>query len=234
MHQQHVAGGEVAVRYLARRPIPVTVVALDPLGEILRQRRRRSGRRASTLTMRAPSITGCSPRRTVSTSGSSGTQAFLFTFDGDLRRSIATGATGDCDRGIDSASAPPGLWSRRTEDCHAGHRRNPFRLPDHRSRSQAGDGGRGLSQGRAPLRPDERPHVRRAASRLEGRDGDHAEPAAEGPLCRRRCRRRHRGRGLPDRRGRRPRRPPSPSATSTPTCLRSGARGRASAASTAS
>ena len=33
---------------------------------------RRSPRRASTLTKRAPSITGASPRRTVSTSGSSG------------------------------------------------------------------------------------------------------------------------------------------------------------------
>ena len=34
--------------------------------------KRRSGRRCSTRTKRAPSITGCSPRRTVSTSGSSG------------------------------------------------------------------------------------------------------------------------------------------------------------------
>src|SRR5690606_4986427 len=37
--------------------------------------KRRSGRRASTLSMRAPSITGCRPRRTVSTSGSSGMAA---------------------------------------------------------------------------------------------------------------------------------------------------------------
>ena len=91
---------------------------------------------------------------------------------------------------------------------------------------QAGDGRRGLPPGRAPLRPDERPHVRRAASRLEGRDGDHAEPAARAaatPSSTSPAAPATSPSGSP-----RPAAPapPSPSATSTPTCSRSGASGR--------
>ena len=62
-----------ASRYLARRPSPVTVWPFEP------RRRNPSaaasagrGGRASTLAKRAPSIAGARPRRTVSTSGSSG------------------------------------------------------------------------------------------------------------------------------------------------------------------
>src|SRR5262249_51844766 len=61
-----------ASRYVARRPRPVTSRPSSRLTKSLGSGRRRSGRRASTRTKRAPSITGCSPRRTVSTSGSSG------------------------------------------------------------------------------------------------------------------------------------------------------------------
>ena len=60
-------------RYFARRP---TDTIAPPVKPARRNRsgkgKRRSGRRCSTATMVAPSITGASPRRTVSTSGSSG------------------------------------------------------------------------------------------------------------------------------------------------------------------
>src|ERR1043166_6303760 len=61
-----------ASRYLARRPRPVTVLPVRRLTKSLGNGRRRSGRLASTFTKRAPSMTGARPRRTVSTSGSSG------------------------------------------------------------------------------------------------------------------------------------------------------------------
>src|SRR5271168_5064947 len=99
-----------AVRYLARRPIPVTIVPSIRLAKSFGSGRRRSGRRASTLTMRAPSITGCSPRRTVSTSGSSGTQAFLFTFDGICHRRFTTG--GNAMGELIAPRRPPGYGPR--------------------------------------------------------------------------------------------------------------------------
>src|SRR5215475_251116 len=83
-----------AVRYLSRRPMPVTVWPSSRFTKSRGSGRRKSGRRASTRTMRLPSITGASPRRTVSTSGSSGTGSFLFTLD----------------RGFHSASAFAGLY----------------------------------------------------------------------------------------------------------------------------
>ena len=49
--------------------------------------------------------------------------------------------------------------------------RDPFRLLDRAARRKAGPGRRRLPQGRAALRPDERPDVGRAAPRLEGRAG---------------------------------------------------------------
>ena len=62
----------VAVRYLARRPSETIRRPDSRSAKFSGSGNRRSGRRASTLRMRAPSMTGCRPRRTVSTSGSSG------------------------------------------------------------------------------------------------------------------------------------------------------------------
>ena len=59
-------------RYFARRPRPVTICPCSRATKSFGSGQRRSGRRASTRSMRAPSITGARPRRTVSTSGNSG------------------------------------------------------------------------------------------------------------------------------------------------------------------
>src|SRR5690349_16017246 len=67
-----------ASRYLARRPSPVTVRPLRRLAKSLGSGQRKSPRLATTSSKRAPSITGASPRRTVSTSGSSGMSARRF------------------------------------------------------------------------------------------------------------------------------------------------------------
>ena len=64
--------------YFARRPSPVTVCPSSRLTKSFGSGQRRSPRRASTRSKRAPSITGCRPRRTVSTSGSSGIGAQSF------------------------------------------------------------------------------------------------------------------------------------------------------------
>ena len=59
-------------------------------------------------------------------------------------------------------------------------RRDPFRRPDRAAGRQAGAGGRRVPFGRAPLRPDERPDVGRAAPGLEGRAGHGGQSAAKG------------------------------------------------------
>src|SRR6188472_1559650 len=59
-------------RYFARRPSPATVLPSRRATKSFDSGQRRSPRWASTLLKRAPSMTGCSPRRTVSTSGNSG------------------------------------------------------------------------------------------------------------------------------------------------------------------
>src|SRR6185437_8834246 len=61
-----------AVRYLARRPSPSTVLPSTRFSKSLAIGQRKPRCRTSTLSTRAPSIAGASPRRTVSTSGSSG------------------------------------------------------------------------------------------------------------------------------------------------------------------
>ena len=66
-----------ASRYFARRFKPSTVAPSSRLLKFFGNGKRRSGRRCSTRTKRAPSITGCRPRRTVSTSGSSGMVYFV-------------------------------------------------------------------------------------------------------------------------------------------------------------
>src|SRR6202012_814711 len=65
-----------AIRYLARRPRPVTVCPSSRATKSFWKGNRRSLRRASALTILDPSIAGCRPRRAVSISGNSGMQAF--------------------------------------------------------------------------------------------------------------------------------------------------------------
>ena len=78
MHQQHVARAEIGQKIFGAAAEPRNGLPGKPLGRNLAAAAgAKSGRRASTRRMRTPSITGASPRRTVSTSGSSGT---LFTF----------------------------------------------------------------------------------------------------------------------------------------------------------
>ena len=117
--------------------------------------------------------------------------------------------------------------TRPATDTHFGFRAGA-------ARRQAGAGRRRLPHGRAPLRPDERPDVGRAAPAWKD-----ALVTAVNPPKRRRGRSRCSivagGTGdiaLP--RGRRPAAPARapPSATSTPTCSRSAASARPSAAST--
>ena len=63
-------------------------------------------------------------------------------------------------------------WRRPAKDTHFGFRRGA-------ARRQAGAGRRRVPHRRAPLRPDERPDVGRAAPRLEGRAGHRRQSAAE-------------------------------------------------------
>src|SRR5262245_14640442 len=61
-----------AKRYFARRPSPVTFCPFSRATKSFGNGQRRSPRCATTSSKRASSIAGASPRRTVSTSGSSG------------------------------------------------------------------------------------------------------------------------------------------------------------------
>src|SRR6266851_6796836 len=61
-----------ASRYLARRPRPVTVWPVSRPTKSFWKANRRSFRRTSASIILDPSMTGCRPRRTVSTSGNSG------------------------------------------------------------------------------------------------------------------------------------------------------------------
>src|SRR5215475_11130326 len=61
-----------ASRYFARRAMPVTVLPSRRPRKSAASGQRRSPRLTSTLVKRAPSMAGSRPRRTVSTSGSSG------------------------------------------------------------------------------------------------------------------------------------------------------------------
>src|SRR3954454_5047997 len=79
-----------ATRYLARRPSPVTICPCSRATKSFWKGNRRSFRRASAFRISNPSMTGCRPRRTVSTSGNSGMLA-CSPYEGDviapLRRS---------------------------------------------------------------------------------------------------------------------------------------------------
>ena len=152
MHQQHLAGRDVRQQVLRAPADAADGLPSSRSAKFFGNGKRRSGRRASTRTKRAPSITGCRPRRTVSTSGSSGMVNL------GVRRYVAPARSA-------------ALWSL---SCAS---RDPFRLPRRAARRQAGAGRRRVPQGGAALRPDERPDVGRAASRLEGRAG-HGDQSA--------------------------------------------------------
>ena len=76
MHHQHVAGRQIGQQIFRAPAEPADGLALrGACTKSFGSGQRRSPRCATTLSKRAPSITGASPRRTVSTSGSSGIQA---------------------------------------------------------------------------------------------------------------------------------------------------------------
>ena len=112
-----------------------------------------------------PPCTGASPRRTVSTSGSSGMS------DRPPRCYPALMARQRLFRygraRLLRADEPPPM----SDSASFGYRERP-------ARRQAGAGRRRVPQRRAPLRPDERPDVGRPAPALEGRAGERAQPAA--------------------------------------------------------
>ena len=205
-----------ASRYLARRPRPVTVCPRSRAAKSFGNGKRRSGRRLRPSRIAHPSITGCRPRRTVSTSGKFG----------HARRS-------PCGRDVIAPLRRGALWSRRRRpvDGSTGPD-HPFRLQGRAARREAGAGRTTSSTRGAALRPDERPDVGRPAPGLEGRAGHRAQSAARRP-------RRSRCSTSPAAPATSPSAPPrpaapasaSPSATSTPTCWRSGASARAAAAS---
>ena len=139
--------------------------------------------------------------------------------DSRLRLTPRSGApryhAGETSRRRHSVLWAAALWSCRKRTIrHAANRRNGrFRLPAPAARAQAGARRRRFSQRGAPLRPDERSHVGRAAPRLEGRTR-HRRRSPQGPAsgrracrCRRaavcapRRRRRHRRHRLPGGRG---------------------------------
>ena len=64
------------MRYLARRPKASMRWPVSLAAKFSGKGKRRSARRSSTRNIRAPTIAGSRPRRTVSTSGSSGKCAF--------------------------------------------------------------------------------------------------------------------------------------------------------------
>ena len=107
-------------------------------------------------------------------------------------------------------------------------RRHPFRRPDRAAGRQAGAGGRRVPFGGAPLRPDERPDVGRAAPGLEGRAGHRGQsaqsrsrrsPCSISPAAPATWRSAWSRPAAPA--------PASPSATSMPRCSRSAASARA-------
>ena len=124
--------------------------------------KRRSVRRCSTRAKRRPTRTGSRPRRTVSTSGSSGMSA-VTAMRNDLQlhcnNSLISGLALLSARMADTAKKPRAAAAER--ELSASRAVAP--------ESQAGPGQRGLCQGRPPLRPDERSDVGRPAPAVEGR-----------------------------------------------------------------
>ena len=152
-----------ASRYLARRPSPLDGLALraasrNPSAAASADRRgaprpRRSARPPSP----APS-----PRRTVSTSGSSG----MINRASGRRHSVPRARA---------------LWSCPAKDywpwsCSADE--TPISASGRCRLTTSRRWSTTCSTGRAPLRPDERPDVGRAAPRLEGRAGHRGQSAA--------------------------------------------------------
>ena len=140
--------------------------------------KRRSGRRASTRASRAPSSTGARPRRTVSTSGSSGMAPCI----GRCGLRAKSGRVSSLAGGRVGARAASAVRRRRMSATFGYRDVDPAEKP-------------GLVRGvfdrvAAPLRPDERPDERGRAPALEGRRRRPAQSAARRDD--RRLRRRHR------------------------------------------
>ena len=76
MHQQHVAGGEIGHQIFGAAAEPGHGLALEPRDKILLERKPQVLAPGLRLDDFRPSMAGCRPRRTVSTSGNSGMQAF--------------------------------------------------------------------------------------------------------------------------------------------------------------
>ena len=185
-----------ASRYLARRPSPLTVLPLSRFTKSFGSGQRRSPRCATDLVEARALHHGRRPRRTVSTSGSSGMVSTSRWDAADIASPVPA-RYGPAETGLFPAAV-------RTIAMPGPAKRDPFRLPQRAAWRQAGAGRRRVPLGGAALRPDERPDVGRAASRLERRAGHGGQPAEKkAAFHAARSGRRHRRRRLPRGRGRR-------------------------------
>src|SRR5215207_5525090 len=176
-----------ATRYLARRPRDVTVRFSSRAAKRSGKGKRRSGRRCSTRAKLAPTSAASRPRRTVSTSGSSG-------IDRLAAWSLEIANPGRFRYGS-RQKVPLHFLVIGAEGSRHDGRHHPFRLRDRPARRETEPRERGVPFRRAPLRPDERPHVGGTASALEGHAG-HGGPSVQDPpvpASRRRWRDRRRG-----------------------------------------
>jgi hypothetical protein len=73
MHDQHVARGKIGEEIFRPAAEAGDGLVLEARGEVLREGKAQVGAARLDLAKRMPSMTGMSPLRTVSTSGSSGT-----------------------------------------------------------------------------------------------------------------------------------------------------------------
>ena len=169
MHDQHVAGRQIGQQIFGAAAEPLDGLALEALLEVLGDRpaQVRRSRPSTFRCARLPSR-AARPRRTVSTSGSSGMVNAAFM---RLRRDIRHSALRRAPRYGPARKGQLAQWAAARDETHFGYR-------DRAARREAGAGRRRVPFGRPPLRPDERPDVGRPAPRLEGRDGHRGQSAA--------------------------------------------------------
>ncbi len=136
-------------RYFARRPSAASRAPVRRWAKFGGKGKRRSARRVSARRILRPSIAGARPRRTVSTSGSSGIG--LAYSSGDALR----------------------LWSD-----HNGRRQGLLRVRGCESGRKIPPRQRRIRVCRVEIRPDERPDVGRRPPRLESQPDRQAEPPA--------------------------------------------------------
>ena len=113
MHQQHVAGRQIGQQIFGAPAEAGDGLACEPLGEILSAAASADRRGAPRPAKRAPSMAGSRPRRTVSTSGSSG-----------IRSSCSTSTTG-----LDFSALRRSRLVPRNGEHHAGSGRRLDRDP---------------------------------------------------------------------------------------------------------